>query len=188
MLKNQIRKKTLKNRESKYPASGEINIIKILKIIKKLNIGKAIIGCYYPVNFEINTKKIMNLLEKKKLTICLPIIKDNFEMEFHEYKNTDIPIVDQGHTGGKIIIGNDVWVGANTVITRNTNIGSRCIINAGSVVTRDVPDFGLITGNPGKLTGWVNEKGDKIKFHKNGKSQCKRFFFNGENVKLMEKI
>ena len=31
----------------------------------------------------------MNLLEKKKLTICLPIIKDNFEMEFHEYKTTD---------------------------------------------------------------------------------------------------
>ena len=89
MLKNQIRKKTLKNRESKYSVSGEININKILKIIKKLNIGKTIIGCYYPVNFEINTKKIMNLLEKKKLTICLPIIKDNFEMEFHEYKNTD---------------------------------------------------------------------------------------------------
>ena len=89
MLKNQIRKKTLKNRESKYSASGEININKILKIIKKLNIGKAIIGCYYPVNFETNTKKIMNLLEKKKLTICLPIIKNNFEMEFHEYKTTD---------------------------------------------------------------------------------------------------
>ena len=89
MLKNQIRKKTLKNRESKYSNSGEININKILKIIKKLNIGKAIIGCYYPVNFETNTKKIMNLLEKKKLTICLPIIKDNFEMEFHEYKTTD---------------------------------------------------------------------------------------------------
>ena len=89
MLKNQIRKKILKNREIKYSASSEININKILKIIKKLNIRKIIIGCYYPVNFETNTKKIMNLLEKKKLTICLPIIKDNFEMEFHEYKTTD---------------------------------------------------------------------------------------------------
>ena len=66
MLKNQIRKKILKNREIKYSASSEININKNLKIIKKLNIRKIIIGCYYPVNFEINTKKIMSLLEKKK--------------------------------------------------------------------------------------------------------------------------
>ncbi len=89
MLKNQIRKKILKDREIKYSSSNEININKILKIIKKLNIRKTIVGCYYPVNFETNTKKIMSLLEKKKLTICLPIIKDNFEMEFHEYKTTD---------------------------------------------------------------------------------------------------
>ncbi len=88
----------------------------------------------------------------------------------------------------KTLIKKSASIGANSTIICGIIIGKYSLIGAGSVVTRDVPDFGLITGNPGKLTGWVNEKGDKIKFHKNGKSQCKRFFFNGENVKLMEKI
>ena len=46
-------------------------------------------GCYYPVNSEVDTKKIMIFLEKLKITISLPIIEDNFSMEFYEYKTTD---------------------------------------------------------------------------------------------------
>ena len=89
MLKNQIRKRILKIRENKSFESVIINKNKIISIIDKLNIKRIIIGCYYPVNFEICTKKIMEFLEKKNLIICLPIIKNNFEMEFCEYKIED---------------------------------------------------------------------------------------------------
>ena len=40
------------------------------------------------------------------------------------------------------------------------------LIGAGSVVTKDVPDFALIIGNPGKIVGWVDEKGNKLVFKK----------------------
>ena len=81
---------------------------------------------------------------------------------------------------------NNVVVGAGAKVLGDICIGTNTRIGAGSVVTKNVPDFGLIVGNPGKLVAWVNEKGDKIKFHKNGESECKRFFFNGENVKFLE--
>ena len=68
----------------------------------------------------------------------------------HEYNNINVSIRYQGHTGGKIIIGKDVWIGANCVITRNTRIGNHSIINAGSIVTRDVDAYSIAGGNPAK--------------------------------------
>ncbi len=59
----------------------------------------------------------------------------------HRIERTDINIADQGHLGGRIIVGNDVWIGANCVVTRNVSIGSHSIVAAGAVVTRDVPAF-----------------------------------------------
>ena len=88
----------------------------------------------------------------------------------------------------KTLIKKFATIGANSTIICGITIGKYALIGAGSVVTKNVPDFGLIVGNPGKLVAWVNEKGDKIKFYKNGHSECKRFFFNGENVKFLEDI
>ena len=66
----------------------------------------------------------------------------------HKYDNVNVPIKDQGHEGGEIIISSDVWIGANCVITRNTKIGSHSIISSGSVVTRDVDAQTVVGGNP----------------------------------------
>ena len=89
MLKHQIRKKILKIRDEKYSKSLNFDKKKILKIIKKANIKKPLIGIYYPVNSEVSTKKIINFLEKKKIQISLPILKNNIEMEFYKYKTND---------------------------------------------------------------------------------------------------
>ena len=75
----------------------------------------------------------------------------------HEYKDINIPIRDQGHTGGEIIIGNEVWIGANCVITRNIKIGNHSIINAGSVVTRDIEEYSIFGGNPAKLIKKISD-------------------------------
>jgi len=53
-------------------------------------------------------------------------------------------------------------IGANATIVCGNTLGKYCFIGAGSVVTRDVPDYGLIVGNPGKLTGFVCFCGEKL--------------------------
>lgn len=69
----------------------------------------------------------------------------------HEQSSIDIPIIDQGHTGGKIIVEDGVWIGANCVVTRNTRIGAHSIVAAGSVVTHDVEPYTIVAGVPAKL-------------------------------------
>lgn len=54
---------------------------------------------------------------------------------------------------GKVTIGNDVFVGAGTIILPNVNIGNNVIIGAGSVVTKNIPDNSLIFGNPARVIG-----------------------------------
>lgn len=69
----------------------------------------------------------------------------------HQFNRLDIPIKDQGHVPGKIIIGDDVWICANAVITPDVTIGSHSIIAAGAVVTRDVPPYSIVAGVPAKI-------------------------------------
>jgi galactoside O-acetyltransferase len=69
----------------------------------------------------------------------------------HESKSIKIPIKEQGHIGGKIVIGDDCWIGANSVILRNVAIGNHSIVSAGSVVTKDVEPFSIVAGVPAKL-------------------------------------
>ena len=53
-------------------------------------------------------------------------------------------------------------IGANATIICGHTLGKYCFIGAGSVVTRDVPDYGLIVGNPGRLSGFVCHCGEKL--------------------------
>ena len=69
----------------------------------------------------------------------------------HKYNDIDIPIIQQGHTGGQIIVGNDCWIGANAVITPNVKIGDHSIVAAGAVVTKNVESFSIVGGVPAKL-------------------------------------
>ena len=49
-------------------------------------------------------------------------------------------------------IGNDVWIGANVIITKNCcNIGNGAIIGAGSIVTKDIPEYAIVVGNPARV-------------------------------------
>lgn len=51
----------------------------------------------------------------------------------------------------KTIIGNDVWIGLNAIIKRGINVGNGAVIAAGAVVTKDVPDYAIVGGNPAKI-------------------------------------
>ena len=71
----------------------------------------------------------------------------------HEYRNVDIPIIDQGivQKGQKVSIGDGSYIGINAVIVGNVTIGKHCAIGANSVVTKDVLDYCVAVGSPAKV-------------------------------------
>ncbi|MDR2574526.1 MAG: acyltransferase [Desulfovibrio sp.] len=69
----------------------------------------------------------------------------------HRFDRLDAPIMFQGHIPDTIIIEDDVWIGANCVITPGVRIGRGAVVGAGAVVTRDVPPFAVVGGVPAKI-------------------------------------
>lgn len=69
----------------------------------------------------------------------------------HKYKDTTLTINEQGVRTSLITIGDDVWIGANAVITAGVTIGKHCVIGAGSIVTKNIPDYTIAVGNPAKI-------------------------------------
>ncbi|MFM2326214.1 MAG: hypothetical protein RIR31_416 [Bacteroidota bacterium] len=63
-------------------------------------------------------------------------------------------------------------IGANATIVCGNTIGNFAFIGAGTVVTKDVPDYALIIGNPGRQTGWMSEYGQKLQFNENNIAIC----------------
>ena len=63
-------------------------------------------------------------------------------------------------------------IGANATIVCGHNIGRYAFIGAGAVVTKDVPDYALVIGNPARQTGWMSEFGHKLKFDQSGIAVC----------------
>lgn len=74
----------------------------------------------------------------------------------HGYADPNIPIRDQKVTVGQISIGDDCWIGTNAVITAGVTIGKHCVVAAGSVVTKDVPDYTVVGGNPARILRQYN--------------------------------
>ncbi|WP_231490813.1 DapH/DapD/GlmU-related protein [Pedobacter sp. Leaf170] len=69
----------------------------------------------------------------------------------HGYEDINISPSVQKVSCKEINIADDVWIGANSVITAGVSLGKHCIIGAGSVVTKDVPAFSIAVGNPAKV-------------------------------------
>jgi acetyltransferase-like isoleucine patch superfamily enzyme len=87
----------------------------------------------------------------------------------HEYQKLGIPIMHQGISthDDQVIIGDETWIGINTVIMGNVEVGKHCVIGANSVVNRDIPDYCVAAGSPAKvvkmldvITGqWIKVEG-----------------------------
>ena len=69
----------------------------------------------------------------------------------HNYLDVDKTIASQGVSTLPIVIEDDVWVGANSIILAGVSIGQHSIIAAGSIVTRSVPSFCVAVGNPARI-------------------------------------
>jgi UDP-2-acetamido-3-amino-2,3-dideoxy-glucuronate N-acetyltransferase len=81
----------------------------------------------------------------------------------------------------KTLVKEGASLGANCTIVCGITIGKHAMIGAGAVVTKDVPDYALVVGNPAKVIGWYSEGGERLKFDKNGFAECKK---SGKKYKL----
>ena len=73
----------------------------------------------------------------------------------------------------KTIVKKGASIGANATIVCGNNIGEYAFIGAGAVVTKEVPNYALVVGNPSKQIGWVSEFGHRLDFDIASKAICK---------------
>ena len=81
----------------------------------------------------------------------------------------------------KTVVKKGASIGANATIVCGHDIGSFAFIGAGAVVTKNVPDYALMAGNPARQMGWMSEYGQKLVFDKEGMAVCAE---SGEKYRL----
>ena len=90
----------------------------------------------------------------------------------------------------KTLVKEGASLGANSTIVCGHTIGRFAFVGAGSVVTKDVPDYALVVGNPARIIGWRSEAGVRLKFDENGFATChksgKKYKFENDRVKEVE--
>jgi acetyltransferase-like isoleucine patch superfamily enzyme len=69
----------------------------------------------------------------------------------HEYTDVNVPIVEQKILVAPIIIEDDCWIAANSVITSGVTVGKHSVVAGGSVVTKSIPPYSVAAGNPAKV-------------------------------------
>jgi UDP-2-acetamido-3-amino-2,3-dideoxy-glucuronate N-acetyltransferase len=72
----------------------------------------------------------------------------------------------------KTIVKQGASIGANATIVCGHDIGRYAFIGAGAVVTKHVPDYALVVGNPARQIGWMSEYGHRLNFDENGLAEC----------------
>ncbi len=79
------------------------------------------------------------------------------------------------------IVKKGASIGANATIVCGHDIGRFAFIGAGAVVTKTVPDYALVVGNPAKQVGWMSEHGHRLEFDEKGEASCEE---SGERFEL----
>ena len=91
--------------------------------------------------------------------------------------------ISRKHQFQKTLVRKGATIGANATVICGNEIGPYAFVGAGAVVTKTVPAYALVKGNPAKQTGWVSEYGHKLQFNNNGRATCTE---SGEGYELIE--
>ena len=134
-----------------------VHIRKGARIGKNCNIGKSV---YIDLNVEVGDNcKIQNFAT---LYHGLTIGNNVFIGPHACFTNDVYPRADIWDENKlvKTVVKDGASIGANSTIVAGVTIGKYAMIGAGAVVTKDVPDYALVIGNPAKIVGRVDEKGN----------------------------
>ena len=148
---------------------GEIFCVSKMGVYHQVDVGMYTSGpCYYsPHHFPSGTKigRYSGVYEEtvRIFTVNHPLDRISTHAIFYnpklDYAKKEADIKRKG-----MLIGNDVFVGHNVTILPGVNkIGDGALIGAGSVVTRDVPDFAIVVGNPAKVIKYRFSKETQLK-------------------------
>jgi UDP-2-acetamido-3-amino-2,3-dideoxy-glucuronate N-acetyltransferase len=80
--------------------------------------------------------------------------------------------IERKHEFRKTVVRKGATIGANATIVCGVEIGCYAMVGAGAVITRSVPPFSLIIGNPGRPSGWISKAGGKLDFDGEGRAKC----------------
>jgi acetyltransferase-like isoleucine patch superfamily enzyme len=78
----------------------------------------------------------------------------------HGIDRLDIPVREQPGEYPRVVIGMDSWIGDRAVVT--ADVGKHCVVGAGAVVTKPVPDYAIAVGNPARVQGYRFESNDPM--------------------------
>jgi UDP-2-acetamido-3-amino-2,3-dideoxy-glucuronate N-acetyltransferase len=162
------------------------HILKNTKIGERCNIGQ---NCVIGANVTLgNGVKVQNNIS---IYDGVEVEDDVFLGPSMVFTNVINPraFVERKHEFKKTLMKKGCSVGANATIVCGTTIGKYSLIGAGSLVSRDVPDFALVYGVPAKIHGWVSKNGYKLEFDGNGEavdsSDGSRYLLSGGKVVMV---
>ena len=88
-------------------------------------------------------------------------------------------------------VGKGATIGANATVVCGHDIGQWAFVGAGAVITRDVPDYALVVGNPARQAGWMSRAGYRLEFGPDGTAVCpgtgEKYLFKDGKVTLIER-
>ena len=137
--------------------------IKCRKILQKLNFADR-------SDFDGIAEMVKELLGKSEGACINPPF-------YCDYGSPNVAIYTAGHPiypdtrnsafeyGKEVTIGDNVWLGGNSVVCPGVHIGDNVVIGAGSVVTKDIPDWSIATGNPCRVLRKITDNDKRKLFH-----------------------
>ena len=136
-------------------------------------------GCNIGQNVFIDSKvelgknvKVQNNVSIYQGVICEDDVFLGPSMVFTNISNPRSEIVRKG-LYERTLVCKGASIGANATIVCGNEIGKYAFIGAGAVVTKPVPPYALMTGNPARLSGWMSEYGHRLNFNEDGLAVCK---------------
>jgi len=144
-------------------------------IMKDCTIGK---GCNFGQNVVVSPGVVLgnNVKVQNNVSIYTGVTCDDdvFLGPSMVFTNVINPrsAVNRRDQYAKTHVGKGVSIGANATIVCGHDIGKFAFIGAGAVVTKNVPDYALLVGNPARQTGWMSEYGHRLEFDQDGLAVC----------------
>ena len=159
------------------------HIMSDCKIGERCNIGQNVVVS--PQVVLGNNVKVQNNVSIYTGVICEDDVFLGPSMVFTNIINPRSAII-RRDSYQKTLVKEGASVGANATIVCGNALGRFCLIGAGAVVTKEVPDYSLIVGNPGRQIGWVSEYGHRLKFNEDYLAICpesgQEYKLNGNSV------
>lgn len=150
------------------------------KIGENCNIGQNVV-----VSPEVvlgKNVKVQNNVSIYTGVICEDDVFLGPSMVFTNVTNPRSAVVRRGQYE-KTLVEKGASIGANATVVCGNNIGKFAFVGAGAVVTKNVPAYALVVGNPAKQTGWMSAYGHRLKFDENGFATCPE---SGEKYQLKD--